>query len=75
MDIMKNTDSQPIELSECLAAFSKPEELGDDELWWVWSMGVAYLKSNLLCVGIVRNVRPIDQLGRHLKFGSCHLFW
>ncbi|XP_019848743.1 PREDICTED: ubiquitin carboxyl-terminal hydrolase 32-like isoform X2 [Amphimedon queenslandica] len=34
MDIMKNTDSQPIELSECLAAFSKPEELGEDELWY-----------------------------------------
>ena len=40
MEIMKNTDSQPIELSECLAAFSKPEELGEDELWWVWPVGV-----------------------------------
>ena len=46
MEIMKNTDSQPIELSECLAAFSKPEELGEDELWWVWPVGVVYLTTD-----------------------------
>ena len=65
MDIMKNTDSQPIELADCLTAFSKPEELGDDELWWVFNeYSQLLLLLLLLLLGIVRSVRLTGRHGR-----------
>ena len=36
MDALKSQDTRPIDLTDCFAAFSKSEELGEDELWWVW---------------------------------------
>jgi ubiquitin carboxyl-terminal hydrolase 6/32 len=36
MEALKQVDNQPIDLDDCFASFSKPEELGEDELWWVW---------------------------------------
>ena len=33
MENMKHVDNDPIDLRDCFGAFSKPEELGEDEYW------------------------------------------
>lgn len=33
MEALKSVDTHPIDLTDCFAAFSRPEELGEDELW------------------------------------------
>lgn len=51
MEALKTLDTQPIELTDCLEAFSKPEELGEDELWWVRSTSH---DSHMMCVIMCR---------------------
>ena len=38
MEALKTQDNKAIDLSDCFQSFSSPEELGEDELWWVWSI-------------------------------------
>ena len=33
MENMKSEDNKPVNLQECFQAFSKPEELGEEEYW------------------------------------------
>ena len=33
MENMKHEDNKPVDLRDCFKAFSKPEELGEEEYW------------------------------------------
>ena len=38
MENMKFEDNKPVNLQECFQAFSKPEELGEEEYWLAFQL-------------------------------------